>query len=61
MPANRTTATALHAFLQTAGFRMHHVFKGQFVKLLQCIYDDFKPKLDQVPFSLQSWVMIGNR
>lgn len=52
LPANRTTATALHAFLQTAGFRMHQVFKGQFVKLLQCIYDEFRLKLDQVSFCL---------
>ena len=52
LPVNRTTATALHAFLQTAGFRMHNVFKGQFVKLLQCIYDDFRQKLDQVRFLL---------
>ena len=31
---------------------MHNVFKGQFVKLLQCIYDDFRLKLDQVHFLL---------
>lgn len=56
LPANRTTATALHAFLQTAGFRMHQVFKGQFVKMLQCIYDDFRLKLDQVSSCLAAMV-----
>ena len=35
---------------------MYHVFKGQFVKLLQCIYDDFRQKLDQVHFL---WTMMG--
>lgn len=48
LPANRTSATALHAFLQTAGFRMHQEFKAQFIKLLQCIYDDFRKRLEEV-------------
>ncbi|KAA6424922.1 MAG: Nuclear-export-signal (NES)-containing polyadenylated-RNA export factor (ISS) [Trebouxia sp. A1-2] len=41
LPANRTSATALYALLQTAGYRLHRVFKDQFIKMLRCIYDSF--------------------
>ncbi|DBA75864.1 TPA: hypothetical protein ACH3X1_010262 [Trebouxia sp. C0004] len=41
LPANRTSATALYALLQTAGYRLHRIFKDQFIKLLRCIYDSF--------------------
>ncbi|DBA95711.1 hypothetical protein WJX82_007603 [Trebouxia sp. C0006] len=41
LPANRTSATALYALLQTAGYRLHSVYKDQFIKMLRCIYDSF--------------------
>lgn len=48
LPANRATGTALVAFLQTAGYRLFMVYKGQFIKVLKYIFDNFYPKLTQV-------------
>ncbi|CAN8312126.1 unnamed protein product [Cochlearia groenlandica] len=42
---NRATATALNAFLQTAGFGLHQRYKTQFLKVLNVIRDYFLPKL----------------
>lgn len=50
LPANRATGTALVAFLQTAGYRLFMVYKGQFIKVLKYIFDNFYPKLTQVTF-----------
>ncbi|CAH2037994.1 unnamed protein product [Thlaspi arvense] len=42
---NRVTATALNAFLQTAGFGLHQRYKSQFLKILSIVRDHFLPKL----------------
>uniref|UniRef100_A0A1J3JYB8 mRNA export factor GLE1 n=1 Tax=Noccaea caerulescens TaxID=107243 RepID=A0A1J3JYB8_NOCCA len=43
--ANRATATALIAFLQTAGFGLHQRYKSQFVKVLSVVKEHFLAKL----------------
>jgi len=45
VPASRTSAAALMAFLNTAGRAMHAAYGGQFVKLLHSLYDAFLPDL----------------
>ena len=47
LPANRLTATALDAFLKVAGFKMAAVYRGQFIKLLQCVQRDYLGDLAQ--------------
>ncbi|XP_024009162.1 protein GLE1 [Eutrema salsugineum] len=42
---NRVTATALNAFLQTAGFGLHQRYKSQFLKVLNVVREHFLPKL----------------
>ncbi|XP_040999753.1 protein GLE1-like isoform X2 [Juglans microcarpa x Juglans regia] len=41
MPANRYTAVALNAFLQTAGFALFRKYKSQFMKVLSIISNNF--------------------
>ena len=45
LPASRMSATALEAFLKTAGFRMNAAFGRQFHKLLAYIDSVFMPDL----------------
>ncbi len=35
------------AFIGHAGYRMHQAYKGQFIKLLHYIHDDFLTALDE--------------
>ncbi|VVA91179.1 unnamed protein product [Arabis nemorensis] len=42
---NRATATALNAFLQTAGFGLHRRYKTQFLKVVNIVREHFLPKL----------------
>ncbi|XP_039132789.1 protein GLE1-like isoform X2 [Dioscorea cayenensis subsp. rotundata] len=41
LPANRTTAVALHAFLKMAGFALYKRYRSQFSKILNFISDNF--------------------
>ncbi|KAH7681587.1 GLE1-like protein [Dioscorea alata] len=45
LPANRTTAVALHAFLKMAGFALFKRYRSQFRKILNFISDNFLPVL----------------
>lgn len=54
LPANRTTATALAVFLKIAGYQMWGRYKGQFIKMLQVVMDEFLPALQQVTEQPQS-------
>jgi len=45
MPADRITAKALICFLRSAGYTLHIRFRGQFIKLLRCMHDEFLPEL----------------
>ena len=47
LPATRTTATALEAFLKAAGFQMSCVYRRQFRKLLAHIDVVFLPELER--------------
>ena len=47
LPATRTTATALEAFLKAAGFQMNRVYGRQFRKLLAHIDAVFLPELEK--------------
>ncbi|XP_010494974.1 PREDICTED: protein GLE1 [Camelina sativa] len=42
---NRVTATALNAFLQTAGFGLHQRYKSQFVKVVNVVREHFLQRL----------------
>ncbi|EOA39933.1 hypothetical protein CARUB_v10008625mg [Capsella rubella] len=42
---NRVTATALNAFLQTAGFGLHQRYKSQFVKVVNVVKEHFLQRL----------------
>ncbi|KAL8504224.1 hypothetical protein ACS0TY_022818 [Phlomoides rotata] len=66
LPANLYTAVALDSFLEMAGYRLYHVYKNQFEKLLRIIQHDFlnalkvggsqSSKLNKVKVSLQNYV-----
>ncbi|KAM0940301.1 putative GLE1-like superfamily protein [Dioscorea sansibarensis] len=45
LPANRTTAVALHAFLKMAGFALFMRYRSQFTKIINFISDNFLPVL----------------
>nr|XP_009406374.2 PREDICTED: protein GLE1 [Musa acuminata subsp. malaccensis] len=45
LPANRSTAYALEAFLKMAGFALHRRYKSQFKKVLNAISRSFLPAL----------------
>ncbi|KAJ0989455.1 hypothetical protein J5N97_007811 [Dioscorea zingiberensis] len=45
LPANNSTAVALHAFLKMAGFALFRRYRSQFRKILNFISDDFLPAL----------------
>jgi hypothetical protein len=45
VPASRTSAAALMAFLNAGGSAMHARYGGQFVKMLHSLYDAFLPDL----------------
>ncbi|KAJ6824634.1 protein GLE1 isoform X3 [Iris pallida] len=47
LPANRSTATALYAFLKMAGFAMFRRYRSQFVKILNTIGGIYLPKLKE--------------
>ncbi|KAL0925410.1 hypothetical protein M5K25_003735 [Dendrobium thyrsiflorum] len=47
LPANRTTAIALEAFLKMAGFALLRKYKSQFMKVLNVISRRFLPSLKQ--------------
>ncbi|XP_020599446.1 protein GLE1 isoform X2 [Phalaenopsis equestris] len=47
LPANRTTAVALEAFLKMAGFSLLRKYKSQFMKVLNVISRRFLPSLKQ--------------
>ncbi|PKU79832.1 hypothetical protein MA16_Dca016277 [Dendrobium catenatum] len=47
LPANRTTAVALEAFLKMAGFALLRKYKSQFMKVLNVISRRFLPALKQ--------------
>eukprot|EP00798_Chlamydomonas_sp_ICE-L_P006572 gene6572-3224_t len=51
MPADRISAKALICFLRTAGYTMHAKYRGQFIKLLKCMYEDFLPELGKLSAS----------
>ncbi|ESQ39669.1 hypothetical protein EUTSA_v10001133mg [Eutrema salsugineum] len=44
---NRATATALNAFLQTAGFGLYQRYRSQFLKLLSVVREQFLAKLKE--------------
>ncbi|KAJ0974134.1 hypothetical protein J5N97_016099 [Dioscorea zingiberensis] len=48
LPANRSTAVALHAFLMMAGFALFRRYGSQFRKILNFISDDFLPALEKM-------------
>ncbi|KAJ0968513.1 hypothetical protein J5N97_025430 [Dioscorea zingiberensis] len=48
LPANRSTAVALHAFLKMAGFALFRRSGSQFRKILNFISDDFLPALKKI-------------
>jgi nucleoporin GLE1 len=45
VPASRSAAAALMAFLNTAGYGMNRAYGAQFVKMLHSLYDGFLPDL----------------
>eukprot|EP00192_Tetraselmis_astigmatica_P006812 CAMPEP_0117653256 /NCGR_PEP_ID=MMETSP0804-20121206/3088_1 /TAXON_ID=1074897 /ORGANISM="Tetraselmis astigmatica, Strain CCMP880" /LENGTH=724 /DNA_ID=CAMNT_0005459407 /DNA_START=286 /DNA_END=2460 /DNA_ORIENTATION=+ len=47
LPSNRTTSTALHAFLKVCGYKMYHIYGKQFMKLLEYVQEFFLPDLNK--------------
>lgn len=45
LPANKSTSTALVAFIRVTGFQLYRTYRSQFMKILQYIYDNFLPEL----------------
>jgi len=48
LPASRASAKALISFLRPAGYSMHLRFRGQFIKALRTMHDDFLADLSRV-------------
>eukprot|EP00873_Tetraselmis_striata_P026818 jgi/Tetstr1/447082/TSEL_034520.t1 len=46
-PINRISATVLHSFLKVVGYKMFHIYRGQFITLLHCVYVEFLPELQK--------------
>jgi len=47
-PIPDVTATVLEAFLKVAAYSLHQKYKGQFIKLLDSLYRQYLPKLEEV-------------
>ncbi|MEW5300917.1 MAG: hypothetical protein WDW36_003809 [Sanguina aurantia] len=45
VPADCASGKALICFLRVAGYQLYRGYKGQFIKLLQCMHDTFLPDL----------------